>query len=141
MATIISHTPQETFDLGYKLASQLTPGTVLALSGDLGAGKTQFSKGVAAGLQTGAEVTSPTFTLIHEYMGGRLPLFHIDLYRLESEDEVLGIGIDDYLQSSGVTIIEWADKFAPLLPKNVHWIRFTPLEGDARAILLEDRLA
>jgi tRNA threonylcarbamoyladenosine biosynthesis protein TsaE len=137
MVSIISHNPQETYELGYKLAADLTPGTVLALSGDLGAGKTQFSKGVAAGLFVDTEVTSPTFTLIHEYEGGRLPLFHIDLYRLETDDEVLGIGIDDYLGTDGVTIIEWADKFAALMPKSVCWICFTPLEGNEREIVID----
>lgn len=136
MATIISRTPQETFDLGVKLAATLKAGDVLALCGDLGAGKTQFTKGVAAGLQTQAEVTSPTFTLIHEYLGGRLPLFHIDLYRLETEDEVLGIGIEDYFDGPGVTIVEWPDHFVAILPKRALWVRFTPLEGDDREIIL-----
>jgi len=134
MASIISHSPQETFELGRQLAATLRRGDVLALAGDLGAGKTQFTKGLAAGLGVEADVTSPTFTLIHEYPGGRLPLFHIDLYRLEDEDEVLGIGIDEYLDGDGVTVIEWADKFATLLPSGVRWVRFRVLEGDEREI-------
>ena len=134
MDSIISHSSQETFEFGRQFAASLKRGDVLALAGDLGAGKTQFTKGLAAGLGVHEEVTSPTFTLIHEYPGGRLPLFHIDLYRLEQEDEVLGIGIDEYLDSDGVTVIEWADKFAALMPKGVRWIRFLVLEGDAREI-------
>lgn len=136
MASIISHSPQETFELGRQTAAQLRRGSVLALAGDLGAGKTQFTKGLAVGLGVERDVTSPTFTLIHEYQGDRLPLFHIDLYRLEEADEVLGIGIDEYLDGDGVTVIEWADKFAELMPPGVRWIRFRVLEGDDREIAL-----
>ncbi len=135
MATIISHSPEQTSEIGRRLAVELRPGDVLALAGDLGAGKTQFAKGIAAGLGIETDVTSPTFTLIHEYPG-RLPLYHIDLYRLESEEEVLGIGIDDYLDGDGVTVVEWADKFARLMPKGVRWVRFRALEGDEREIAL-----
>jgi len=109
-------------------------GDVLALTGDLGAGKTQFVKGLASGLGVNADVTSPTFTLIHEYRGGRLPLYHIDCYRLETLDELLAIGVDEYLRSDGVTAIEWADKFAELLPPDAQWLRFHVLENDAREI-------
>lgn len=136
MASIISHSPQQTLELGRQLAASLRRGDVLALAGDLGAGKTQFTKGVAEGLGVESDVTSPTFTLVHEYHGGKLPLFHIDLYRLEDEEEVLGIGIDDYLESDGVTLIEWADKFEALMPSDVRWVRFNILEGDDREISL-----
>lgn len=135
MASIISHNPQQTFELGRGLAAGLRPGAVLALAGDLGAGKTQLVKGLATGLGIESEPTSPTFTLIHEYPGA-LPLYHIDLYRLESEDEVLRIGIDDYLSGDGVTVVEWADKFAGLMPPGARWIRFRVLEGDEREIEL-----
>lgn len=124
MASITSRSPAETFELGRKFAASLQPGDVLALVGDLAAGKTNFMKGVAAGLDISADVTSPTFTLIHEYRDGRLPLHHFDFYRLETEDETLKIGLDEYLESEGVTAIEWADKFAGLLPQNTRWIRF-----------------
>lgn len=135
MATIISHSPEETFAYGELIAAALAPGAVLALRGDLGAGKTHFVKGVAAGLGADPhEVTSPTFTLVHEYVGGRVPMFHFDLYRLESADEVLRIGLDDYLAESGVVIIEWADKFPELLPANARWLHFRVLEGDEREI-------
>ena len=85
------------------------PGDCLALVGDLGAGKTHFTKGIVAGLGCDAAVTSPTFTLVHEYRGGRLPVFHFDFYRLESAAELLAIGWDDYLDEGGVAIVEWAD--------------------------------
>jgi len=133
MALIISHSPEETSQIGRQIAVQLRAGDVLALAGDLGAGKTQFVKGVADGMGVESEVTSPTFTLIHEYPG-RLPLYHVDLYRLESEEEVLRIGIDDYMESDGVTVIEWADKFAALMPRGVRWIHFCALEGNEREI-------
>ncbi len=136
MASIISHHPEETAALGRSLAAELRPGDVLALAGDLGAGKTRFTQGLAAGLGVEGGVTSPTFTLVHEYPGGRLPLTHIDLYRLENPAEVLGIGLDDYLYGEGVTVIEWADKFEALMPPGARWVRFRVLEGDEREITL-----
>ena len=123
MASIISHSPAETFEHGRALAATLRAGDVLALDGDLGAGKTHFVKGIAAGLGCEGDVTSPTFTLVHEYTGGRLPLFHFDFYRLESEDETLRIGLDDYLGAGGVVVIEWAGKFPALLPLGTRWFR------------------
>lgn len=135
MATIISHSAAETFSLGREFAARAKRGDVLALCGDLGAGKTQFVKGLAAGLGVSDDVTSPTFTLIHEHRGSaEMPLYHIDCYRLETTDELLGIGIDEYLRSDGVTAIEWADKFAELIPPDATWIRFRSLENDAREI-------
>ena len=134
MATIISHSPAETFDFGRQFASSLKKGDILALAGDLGAGKTHLVKGLASGLGVESEVTSPTFTLIHEYPGGRFPLYHVDLYRLDSAEEVLKIGLDEYLESSGVTVIEWADKFAEIIPAGARWIRLRALDGDLREI-------
>ncbi len=120
--------------MGRALAAELRAGEVVAIDGDLGAGKTHFVKGLAAGLGHTGEVTSPTFTLVHEYTGGRLPLYHFDFYRLESEDEVLRIGLDDYLESGGIAAIEWAGKFPALLPKGTRWLRFRVGEGDERLI-------
>ena len=135
MGSIISRSPAETFAYGQVVAGELKPGSVVALRGDLGAGKTHFVKGVAAGFGADPdEVTSPTFTLVHEYEGGRLPIFHFDLYRLESADEVLRIGLDDYLAEAGVVLIEWADKFPELLPDATRWLHFRVLEGDEREI-------
>jgi len=134
VASIISHSPAETFEHGRAVATALRAGDVLALDGELGAGKTHFVKGIAAGLGCGGDVTSPTFTLVHEYTGGRLPLFHFDFYRLESEDEALRIGLDDYLAAAGVVVIEWAGKFPALLPAGTRWFRLSPGEGEERAI-------
>ncbi len=134
MATIISHNVDQTVEAGRTEAAQLRRGDVLALCGELGAGKTHFVKGVAAGLGTKAEATSPTFTLIHEYVGGKWPLYHFDFYRLEDEDEALKIGLDEYLDGDGVCVIEWADKFPGLLPAHTRWLRFTHRADGARAI-------
>src|SRR4029450_4298374 len=103
------------------MAPRLRPGSVVALNGELGSGKTQFVKGLAAGLGFVGEVTSPTFTLIHEYIGGRLPIYHFDFYRLDSEEEVVQLGLEEYLQSNGVCVIEWAGKFRQLIPDDARW--------------------
>jgi len=134
MATTISHSAEETIACGHTLAATLRRGDVLALCGDLGAGKTHFVKGLASGLGTSTPVTSPTFTLIHEYPGGRLPLYHFDFYRLDDEDEALKIGLDEYLDGDGVCVIEWADKFPALLPPHTRWLRFTHRPDGAREI-------
>lgn len=134
MASTISHSPEETFALGRTFAETLCGGEVLALAGDLGAGKTQFVKGLAAGLGCEGEATSPTFTLIHEYPGGRRPLCHFDFYRLETAAEALKIGFDDYLSTRAVLVIEWADKFPALLPADARWIKFRIGNGDDREI-------
>ena len=141
MATIISHSPAETFAHGRTLADSLRAGDVIALDGDLGAGKTHFVKGIAAGLGCDCDVTSPTFTLVHEYAGGRLPLFHFDFYRLESEDETLRIGLDDYLGADGVLVIEWAGKFPALLPAGTRWFRLSAGDGDVRFIEASEEVA
>ncbi len=138
MASIISRNPAETFAFGRAFAASLIGGEVLALTGDLGAGKTHFVKGLAAGLGHAGEVTSPTFTLIHEYSGGRLPLCHFDFYRLESEREVLDIGLDDYLDSRNVLAIEWAEKFSALLPSGTRHVTFRHTADDAREISVEE---
>ena len=132
MATIISHSPAETFANGRALAATLRAGDVLALDGDLGAGKTHFVKGIAAGLGCEGDVTSPTFTLVHASPARRLPLFHFDFYRLDSEDETLRIGLDDYLGGGGVLVIEWAGKFPALLPRGTRWFRLRAVTGSAK---------
>ncbi|MCE9518522.1 MAG: tRNA (adenosine(37)-N6)-threonylcarbamoyltransferase complex ATPase subunit type 1 TsaE [Verrucomicrobia bacterium] len=105
-----------------------------ALVGNLGAGKTHAAKGIVAGIGSTARVSSPTFTLVHEYGGGRLPVFHFDFYRMESPEEVLGIGWDDYLDAGGVLIIEWADKFAEIIPAHARWFQFTILDEETRRV-------
>jgi len=107
---IISHSPAETQALGEKFGRAAERGLVLALSGDLGAGKTQFVKGLARGLGVTARVHSPTFTLVNEYGGGRLKLFHLDLYRLETPAQILSAGIEEFLSPDGVAVIEWAER-------------------------------
>jgi tRNA threonylcarbamoyladenosine biosynthesis protein TsaE len=106
----ISHGPAETESLGERFGRAAERGLVLALSGDLGAGKTQLVKGIARGLGVTARVHSPTYTLVNEYGGGRLKLFHLDLYRLETPAQILSAGIEEYLSPDGVAVIEWAEK-------------------------------
>jgi tRNA threonylcarbamoyladenosine biosynthesis protein TsaE len=135
--SIDTRSVEETFALGERLGHELQRGDVVALFGELGAGKTALVKGIARGLGITQEITSPTFTLIHEYTGGRLPLFHIDLYRLDGVDQVLMIGIEDYLAGPGVTAIEWSEKMESLLPESATRIRLTTVAGDTRRIEVE----
>jgi tRNA threonylcarbamoyladenosine biosynthesis protein TsaE len=114
MATFISHSTAETESLGEEFGRRAERGWVLTLSGDLGAGKTQLVRGVARGLGSPVRVHSPTFTLINEYGGGRLTLFHLDLYRLETAEHLLSAGVEDYLSPAGVAVIEWAERLAVL---------------------------
>lgn len=105
----ISNSPTETEALGEALAARLTAGTVVAFTGDLGAGKTAFTRGLARGLGVPDRVTSPTFTIVNEYEGGRLPLFHFDMYRLGSADDLFDIGWEDFLRRGGVCAVEWSE--------------------------------
>ena len=114
MPQLISHSPAETQALGDKIARRANAGLVIALSGDLGAGKTQFVKGLARGLGIEARVHSPTYTLVNEYAGGRLKLFHLDLYRLETREQILSAGIEEFLKPDGVAVIEWAERIRDL---------------------------
>lgn len=109
----------ETEAVGESLAHTLTPGTVIAFTGDLGAGKTAFTLGLARGLGITERVTSPTFTIVNEYQGGRLPLFHFDMYRLESAEELFDIGWEDYLRRGGVCAVEWSEKVAEALSDGI----------------------
>jgi len=112
MATFISHSPAETESLGETFGRAARRGMVVALSGELGAGKTQLVKGLARGLGITARVHSPTFTLVNEYAGGRLKLFHLDLYRLETHKQILAAGLEEFLQPDGVAVVEWAERLA-----------------------------
>ena len=105
----ITNSPTQTEEIGMKLAEQLKSGTVIAYRGDLGAGKTAFTRGLARGLGIQDPVTSPTYTIVNEYLGGRLPLFHFDMYRLRSADDLFDIGWDDYLERGGVCAVEWSE--------------------------------
>jgi tRNA threonylcarbamoyladenosine biosynthesis protein TsaE len=131
----VTANPGETRLIAAEFARHLRAGTVLSLIGDLGAGKTEFVKGLATGLGTNDEVTSPTFTLVHEYRGGRLALFHMDFYRLNEEGELDELGFEDYLAAGGVCAIEWGDKFPKRLPKDTVSIRFTIHDQDRRTIV------
>jgi tRNA threonylcarbamoyladenosine biosynthesis protein TsaE len=121
-----SRSPADTFRLGRRLGALLRPGDVIALAGELGAGKTCLIRGLAAGagVPRSAAVSSPTFTLVNEYPG-RIPFYHVDLYRLGSEDEAEGLGLEECLGGAGVAAVEWADRFPSLLPEDVLWIRLT----------------
>ncbi len=110
MATFISHSPAETESLGERWGQVVKRGLVIGLSGDLGAGKTQLVKGIARGLGVTARVHSPTFTLVNEYPGGRLRMFHLDLYRLETIRQVVSASLEEYLQPDGLAVIEWAER-------------------------------
>lgn len=114
MPIFISHSPAETEAFGEKFGRSARSRLVIALSGELGAGKTQFVKGLARGLDIAERVHSPTFTLVNEYGGGRLKLFHLDLYRLETREQILAAGIEEFLKPDGVSVIEWAEKIYDL---------------------------
>jgi len=114
MPSVITHSPAQTEALGESWGRCASQGLVIALTGDLGAGKTQLVRGLARGLGSPVRVHSPTFTLVNEYGGGRLRLFHLDLYRLETAEQIRSAGLEEYLTPDGVTVIEWADRWAEL---------------------------
>ncbi|MCD7821600.1 MAG: tRNA (adenosine(37)-N6)-threonylcarbamoyltransferase complex ATPase subunit type 1 TsaE [Clostridiales bacterium] len=125
----------ETEALGQKLAQTLRPGDIIAYTGDLGAGKTAFTRGVARGLGITERVTSPTFTIVNEYEGGRLPLFHFDLYRLGSSEELYDIGWEDYLNRDGVCAVEWSEVAADALEGGVIRVDLRRGETDDQRII------
>ena len=108
----ITNSPEETEKIGEKMAKALPAGTILAYRGDLGAGKTAFTRGLARGLGANEPVTSPTYTIVNEYLSGRLPLFHFDMYRLRSADDLFDIGWEDYLDRNGICAVEWSENVA-----------------------------
>ena len=114
---IETHSEQETWEVGKKLAAQAKPGQIFALIGDLGVGKTIFTKGMAAGLGISEPVNSPTFTIIQEYDGGRMPFYHFDVYRIGDVEEMDEVGFDDYIMGDGVSLIEWADLIEEIIPE------------------------
>ncbi|PYL64549.1 MAG: tRNA (adenosine(37)-N6)-threonylcarbamoyltransferase complex ATPase subunit type 1 TsaE [Verrucomicrobia bacterium] len=140
MATFISNSPVETEAFGRRLAEGESAGSVLALKGELGSGKTQFVKGVVAGLGSKAPATSPTFTIVHEYAGGRLPVYHFDFFRLHDYQSVARLGLDDYFFGDGVSVIEWADRFPELIPDHARWISFEIKSENARKITSDSML-
>ena len=135
----ITNSERETEELGVRLAERLEPGNVVAFTGDLGAGKTAFTRGLARGLGITDRVTSPTFTIVNEYEGGRLPLFHFDMYRLEGAGDLFDIGWEDYLDRGGVCAVEWSERAEEALPpeKIVVTISRCPENPDWRTIAVE----
>lgn len=131
--------PEAMEEMGRTAAAQVCDGTVIALCGGLGVGKTHWTKGFVAALGSGADVTSPTFGLVHEYLDGRLPVFHFDFYRLGSAQELLAIGWDEYLDGSGVIIAEWGDRFPEILPNHAILIEFK-LEVDGSRSLSRKKI-
>ena len=132
----LTNSPLETEAVGEKLANILSPGVVIAYRGDLGAGKTAFTRGLARGLGYAEPVTSPTYTIVNEYLGGRLPLFHFDMYRLRSSDDLWDIGWEDYLDRGGVCAVEWSENVADALEDPI-LITIEKLGQDARRITIE----
>jgi len=130
---VVTHSSEETEALGAELAKELHPGSVVCLYGDLGAGKTAWVRGLARGLGSEQSVSSPTFTLVNEYPGP-CPLYHFDLYRLGSPLELEDLGAEDYFYGEGVSVLEWAEKAGPLLPRQRWDIRFEILNGDERRL-------
>jgi tRNA threonylcarbamoyladenosine biosynthesis protein TsaE len=129
-----SKSADETVALGRTYGRDSCRGDVFALRGDLGAGKTQFVKGFVAGLGSKADVTSPTFVLIHEYGDGRLPAYHFDFYRVESREALSRLGFDDYIFGDGVSLIEWADRYSSLIPSHAKWLSFELRDENTRVI-------
>jgi len=141
MATFESHSATETESLGEKWGREAKHGLVIALSGDLGAGKTQLVKGVARGLGITTRVHSPTFTLVNVYTGGRLTLYHLDLYRLETPEQILSAGLEEYFKPDGVAVIEWAERWfndVQRFPAGLRRVKVETLSENERRISYED---
>jgi tRNA threonylcarbamoyladenosine biosynthesis protein TsaE len=142
MLTFIARTERDTDRLGEALAIVLPPGTVIGLTGTLGAGKTRLVQAVAAAVGLPRDnITSPTFVLVNEYRGGRLPIFHFDTYRLKDDDEFLNLGPDEYFDSDGLTFVEWADRVADLLPADRIEIRIEVTGETSREIAIKGTTA
>jgi len=138
--TIYSLSEEETLALGHKLAQSLKGGELIVLEGDLGMGKTVFARGVAVGLGIPEdEVHSPSYALVHEYEGGRCPLFHVDLYRLEGGDELEGLGLDELTEAGGVVLVEWGEKLPLWYRRDALTVRFHDLGEGSRQIELDLR--
>jgi tRNA threonylcarbamoyladenosine biosynthesis protein TsaE len=136
--THLIESTQETFDLARRMAEQWVGHGMIALIGSMGAGKTHFSKGFAAGLGFTGEVTSPTFALLHEYRGGKSPLFHFDWYRVNSAHEILELGWDDY-ESQGILLVEWADLFPCLWPSDITIVRIEMLDRGRKVFVEQSK--
>lgn len=133
----ITNSSEETINLGIKIGELLEPGDVIAMSGTLGAGKTTITKGIAQSLNINENITSPTFCLISEY-DGKLPLYHMDVYRLEGSEDFINLGVEEMLYGNGVCIIEWSEKVKSELPKKSIKLNIEPLENGKRKITIEN---
>ncbi len=131
----VSNSEGETEQLGLRLGEKLTPGAVVAFTGDLGAGKTAFTRGLARGLGVAGRVTSPTFNIVHEYEGGRLPLFHFDMYRLSCADELFDIGWEDYQARGGVCAVEWSENIDEALDDRTIRVDIRRGDRDSQRVL------
>ena len=137
MLTFITNSPEETIELGRKIGSLLKRGDIIAMQGTLAAGKTTITKGIAESLEVKDTITSPTFCLISEYEG-KMPLYHMDVYRLEGTDDFENLGTDDMLYGEGVSIIEWSEKIMDALPKKTIILKLEPKDNGPRVITLEN---
>ncbi len=135
--TYITNSPAETEALGAALAEQLQPGTVIAYTGDLGAGKTAFTRGLARGLGYLEPVTSPTYTVVNEYLGGKMPLFHFDMYRLGSAEDLWDIGWEDYLDRGGICAVEWSENVAEALEDPI-FVHIEKTGDESRKITIDN---
>ena len=131
----ITHSPAETEELGCRLGRTLGPGAVVAYFGGLGMGKTAFTRGLARGLGCRGRVTSPTFTIVNEYEGGRLPLFHFDMYRLHSADDLFDIGWEDFLRRGGICAVEWSETIREALDEETIYVDIRRGQGEQERIL------
>ena len=134
--TFETHSPEQTEALGEALGKVLSPGAVVAYTGDLGAGKTAFTRGLAKGLGASEPVTSPTYTIVNEYLSGRIPLFHFDMYRLRSSEDLFDIGWEDYLERGGVCALEWSENVADALENPIR-VQLEKTGENARRITIE----
>lgn len=132
---IMTKSVEETVEIGKRLGMNVTKGTTVCLTGDLGTGKTHFSKGFADGLGIKGTITSPTFTLINEYYDGRLPLYHFDVYRVHDEESVLDLGFEEYIYGNGVCLIEWADLIEGILPEEFIHVNIEKTENEDERVI------
>ena len=135
----LTSSPKETEQLGAQLAARLLPGAILAYRGDLGAGKTAFTRGLARGLGIADPVTSPTYTIVNEYLGGRLPLFHFDMYRLTCSDDLFDIGWEDYLERGGICAVEWSENVADAMEDAIY-VTIEKTGEESRRITIEGEI-
>jgi tRNA threonylcarbamoyladenosine biosynthesis protein TsaE len=138
VATFISNSPAETEAVGRQLSEDSGVGSILALQGELGSGKTLFTKGFVAGMGSSAAVSSPTFAIVHEYQDGRLPVYHFDFFRVESRQSLARLGLEDYFFGDGVSLIEWADRFPEFIPEQARWILFEVKSDNQRVITFQE---